>query len=232
MEPQVIYKKNILPTYSQLVDKTLEKNSFEKQFSNSISVGRGRLLKNLNKPKEINQSTNGFNHLSFSLSQKRKSPNYQSDLNNNKIIGIDVEEEEEDIVMKESLSKLKKSNTMQSCEGSEDQNCSSFQEKVCILSNHLRKHTRAINSLSLLNESIPPLEAKFVGKYTNLSFPIGVRVCLKRNWLIACDCGNNEVKIFDRSTTNLIRVLSSSSTFNFERPSGKIEHIHGFFKKL
>jgi hypothetical protein len=217
-EPQIIFNRASLPTYSNLVDTT-QNNYLENKFSNSISVGRGRLLKNLNKPREINQSSN---YISLSLSQKRKSPRYQSDSNNNQIIAIEVEEEEEgeDIVMKETSSKLKKSNAIYSSEGSDSQRDSNFQVNVCILSNHLRKYTRAMNCFSLLNETIPSLQAKFVGKYTNLSYPIGVRVCLKRNWLIVCDCGNNEIKFFDRNSTNLIKVVSSCSSFNIERPSG------------
>ncbi len=220
-EPRSIFNRASLPAYSNLIDTTL---TFEKKFSNSISVGRGRLLKNLNNPisKETNQPKN---HLSLNSSQKRKSPSYQSDLNNNQIVDIEVEEIRHDSVMNETSSKLKKSNTMHLSRESNDQVDATFQINVCVLSNHIRKHTRAISPFSLLNDNIPPLQAKFVGKYADLKFPIGVRICVKRNWLIVCDCGSDVVKIFEKTATNLLRTIGSCSEYKFERPSGKIEYF-------
>lgn len=198
-----------------------QSSSFEKNFSSVISVGRGRLLKmkDLNKPKESKlQQMN--NTILGSMSQKRKSPNYQPDFNNNEIVDITLEVEDDSIIQ-ESQSKLQRANAM------DTEQLSNFFQKpqqltqmgVCILSNHLKKFAQPKGSL--MSEQIPPLKAQFMQKFTGLSFPIGVRVCLKRNWLIACDCGNHAVKIFDRNNANLLHTISgdNSSQFTFKRPS-------------
>jgi len=53
-----------------------------------------------------------------------------------------------------------------------------------------------------------------------------VRACKSRNWVIACESGNNSVKVFDRSSTKLIHELNGNldktkhnQEFVFHRPS-------------
>jgi hypothetical protein len=79
------------------------------------------------------------------------------------------------------------------------------------ISAHLRKHA----SKSAFAHIIPPLRVKFLRKYTDIKFPIGVRSHSKRNWLIACDSSDNVVKIYERTTGELLFTIKE----NFKRPS-------------
>ena len=84
-------------------------------------------------------------------------------------------------------------------------NANTNQTSICVLSEYVRKHSNQNNMLS-----IPPLKAKFVQKFSNVNFPIGVRTCSKRDWLIVCDCGQDLIKIFDNKG-KLLRIISSNS---------------------
>jgi len=96
--------------------------------------------------------------------------------------------------------------------------------KLCILSDHVNKHSNENNN-NLKFQSIPPLKAQFVKKFDCCYFPIGVRTCNKRDWLIVCDCGNNLIKIFDNNEAKLLKTIESRNhgddkkRFNFKSPS-------------
>jgi hypothetical protein len=101
-------------------------------------------------------------------------------------------------------------------------NANTNQTSICILSEHVRKHSNQNNNM--LSQSMPPLKAKFVQKFSNVNFPIGVTTCFKRDWLIVCDCGKDLIKIFD-NTAKLLRTFQNSNyndkekRFFLRRPS-------------
>ena len=136
-------------------------------------AGRGRLLqKKLNDRMPVSVSS------PFS-SQKRKSPSF--DVNNNRVnnYAMDSSDAFRDGDVQELSSKLKKvsvdesANTVHNLsEGCVSMDFCVEAEKVpSRVSDHLRKHARS-NGL----ETMPNLKAKLVCKYSNLKFPIGVRV--------------------------------------------------------
>ena len=98
-------------------------------------------------------------------------------------------------------------------------NANTNQTSICVLSEYVRKHSNQNNMLS-----IPPLKAKFVQKFSNVNFPIGVTTCFKRDWLIVCDYGKDLIKIFD-NTAKLLRTFQNSNyndkekRFFLRRPS-------------
>ena len=85
------------------------------------------------------------------------------------------------------------------------------------LDNHLKKYA------SQKFGDLPPLKAVFQRKYSaNMSFPIGVAVSNVHNWVLVADNGTNSVKIFERSTGDLIYELKGDSkrgASQFKRPS-------------
>lgn len=96
---------------------------------------------------------------------------------------------------------------------------------ACIVSNHLRKYSSSNGLVRPLTDgNIPPLKAVFQRKYANCNFPIGVRSCKIRNWVIVCDNGNNSVKIFERSSGELLHEIKDnpSQEYTFRRPSAVI----------
>lgn len=204
----------------------------------SINAGRGKLLKQRpeNKTPKRGVTTGavspfcstGISSFGSFISQKRKSPSFDNerDFNNNLPVNDD---------MKELSSKLKKvsvdetENTLHEYSNNVDMSFLHEKNQRSWISDHLRKHSPGIlNSLlpSLLNSPMPNMKAKFVCQYNNLNFPIGVRVCKRRNWVITCDSGNNSVKIFDRETTKLIQNIdgnydktNTTKGFTMKRPS-------------
>lgn len=92
-----------------------------------------------------------------------------------------------------------------------------------ILSDHIRKYTNPSHNglVRLMEDKIPPLKAQFLRKYPNCNFPIGVRSCKMRNWLIVCDNGNNSIKIFERTNGELLREIKEDPAQNYTlcRPS-------------
>lgn len=98
--------------------------------------------------------------------------------------------------------------------------------QISRVSNHLKKYSGSKGGLVKFSDGIPNLRAEFVCKYANLSFPIGVRVCKQRNWVIVCDSSNSAVKIFDRDSTRLIHEINGTldksnpnQKWSFFRPS-------------
>ena len=51
--------------------------------------------------------------------------------------------------------------------------------KLCILSDHVNKHSNENNN-NLKFQSIPLLKAQFVKKFNCCHFPIGVKICRKK----------------------------------------------------
>lgn len=104
-----------------------------------------------------------------------------------------------------------------------------------ILSQHLRKHSTSTKGLvCLLNDkSMPPVKAEFQVKYANCSFPIGVRTCNSRNWVIVCDSGVNSIKIFDKSSGSLLSELKEDQErlFTFRRPSAVLIYDNEMYVK-
>lgn len=213
----------------------------------SLTAGRGRMLKNRMENKIAGDTASPFSPFQ---SQKRKSPSLQSfDLNNNYI------ENNDDSSMRELSSKLKKvvvdetGNTIHKYTPQSHQSisnimsldvivnnsknghvndsvCETIEGQVSLISRHLKKYSKSTDGLiKLLDESIPNIKAKFVCKYQNLSFPIGVRVCKTRKWVIVCDSSNNAVKIFDENKCQLLHTINGTKTreldqpFTFIRPS-------------
>lgn len=239
--------KNLHINYSETNSTTSEKprsklaslvsdsnpDTFEKTFSSTISVGRGRLLKQKDKAKQqqtiqsvqIPQLSNPFNV----MSQKRKSPSYSTDLNNNQVVDIPIDDDS--LVLKESSSKLQRANEMDT-DQFESVEPNSLDRSVCILSNHLAKHTR-INNNRLIEEHMPSLKAQFVQKFSDgLQFPIGVRACVKRNYLIVCNSSAHDVKIFHRTNAQLIHTIKTYETlFTFLRPSALLINGNELFVK-
>ncbi len=216
-----------------------QNDTFEKNFSNTVSVGRGRFLRQKDSLKSSSIQ------ICSSLSQKRKSPSYQSEYNNNNNNNNNSDHNnneqnfefdlDNDLIMPESANKRAElmdtiNQTKSSFVSDSSLNVTTTdsantnQVSLCILSDHVRKHSSQNNN-SLLSLSIPPLKAKFVQKFSNCSFPIGVRTCSKRDWLIVCDCGNDLIKIFDKNTAELLRTIQKSNDsddkkrFTFKRPS-------------
>lgn len=113
--------------------------------------------------------------LSAFTAHKRKSPSFH-DLNNNIITDEPMRQDDS---IKEIANKLKKvvvdeSEMIYSVRSKMAQNQSI---NKTLISNHLRKHEKFLNvngSVKLIDEKIPNLRAKFVTKYSNLNFPIGV----------------------------------------------------------
>ena len=89
---------------------------------------------------------------------------------------------------------------------------SSSQQCISVLSNHLKIYDNTA-------ANIPPIKAEFVKNYYGFNFPIGVKVCVKRNWLICCDSGNHVIKILNRTTGGVIHVIRSCANVHLKRPS-------------
>ncbi len=89
-----------------------------------------------------------------------------------------------------------------------------------IISTHLRKYSHSLIVMTEGNK-MPSLKAEFVCKYDKCKFPIGVRPCMQRNWLIVCDSGADMVKIFDKKSGELLHEITNKNDnrFSFKRPS-------------
>jgi len=169
----------IKPEASKPLNKSgsqIESNQNEnKKYS---AAGRGRLLQ-----KKLNDTMSVSISSPFS-SQKRKSPSF--DVNNNK---CDVMESESscETGLQELSSKLKKvsvdesANITHKISGRSVCNSMDFSvdnDKVpSLVSDHLRKYS---GNKRVPGEALPNLKAKLISKYSNLKFPIGVR--LKNNF--------------------------------------------------
>ncbi|RNA02859.1 tripartite motif-containing 3-like isoform X1 [Brachionus plicatilis] len=186
----------------------------------SLNAGRGRLLK-------MNTSNHGTgslfwnksvteNPLSLCSPYKRKSPEINTDSNNNQF----VNEEQMDTEDSNGSSKLPKLVMAQKTLNSnqlKSNDYPSMYPKINILSSYLRRFLNGPNRWHL--DQIPPLKAQFQRKFTNLNYPIGLRSCSMRNWLIVCDNGSNSVKIFEKSTGELIRQIEEDHLVKLRRPS-------------
>ena len=81
-----------------------------------------------------------------------------------------------------------------------------------ILSDHLRRHAVPNGLVRPLPGLMPPVKAIFESKFTDCSFPIGVRCDKSRNWLFVCDSSTNSVKVFDNKSGKLIHQIDEYST--------------------
>jgi hypothetical protein len=89
-----------------------------------------------------------------------------------------------------------------------------------VISAHLKKYGSQNKNRLLSSVPMPSLRAVFECKFENLNFPIGVRACNKRDWLIVCESGANLVKIYNRTTAKLLHTIGSRpNEFEFRRPS-------------
>lgn len=93
----------------------------------------------------------------------------------------------------------------------------------CLISEHLKRHGVG-EKQRLFADSLPNIQAVFMCKYENLEFPIGVRACERRNWVVVCESGINQVKIFERSSGTLLFTLKGTNPtyFTLKRPSAAL----------
>ncbi|CAF0934493.1 unnamed protein product [Brachionus calyciflorus] len=232
--------------------KRIEAQANEHNTVPSFNAGRGRLLKMRNQGiPNINNNESLFpnRHVTEepiiqNFSQKRKSPDNRSDSNNNLIIIEEMMDADETPQNNENSNKLPKLgsidgsinrfqqpqiSTLMSLNINTGPRNDIFQNRnnntLNIISNHLRRYSNPDGLIKLLDDKqIPPLKAQFQRKFENLSFPIGVRSCNIRNWLIVCDNGTNSIKIFERTTGELLRQIQEDATngVKFRRPSAVI----------
>ena len=225
--------------------------------SGTLSAGRGRLLKITTKKQDLN--LNGVSVLATIPSQKRKSPLPNTPIQQISELSEMMDADDEDGSMNDITRKMKKCvyvdeannsyhnytspmgslNVNTNIEyatryqiGDFDSNASELTGGI--LSQHLRKHTNTKGLVCLLNDkSIPPIKAEFQVKYSNCSFPIGVRTCNSRNWVIVCDSGVNSIKIFDKSSGNLLNELKEDQErlFTFRRPSAVLIYDNEMYVK-
>jgi hypothetical protein len=115
-------------------------------------------------------------------------------------------------------------------------NATPFQPSLPVnsfISQHLKKHAQPNGTYSyrsangdgsnsyLFNDTkIPNLKAEFQRKFSDLNFPIGVRACKLRNWLIVCESGANAIKVFERTSGELLHTIKDQQgKFTLCRPS-------------
>jgi hypothetical protein len=87
-----------------------------------------------------------------------------------------------------------------------------------LISDHVRKYA-TVGSNAGIGHTVPDLKAVYQGEYGNLNFPIGVKACRRRDWLIVCASAANCVKVFNRSTGELLHTIAASHEIPFHRPS-------------
>lgn len=181
----------------------------------SLNAGRGRLLKaymtnNGNDSPILNKSITN-NNLSLTPTHKRKSPEINADFNNNQFLNEELMEVEDGNGFNKmpKLSYAHKNNSFNNSIGSGNY------LKINILSSHLERYSNRGNKWN--SDGIPPLKAQFQTKFSNLSYPIGLRSC--RNWLIVCDNGTNSIKIFEKRTGELIKLINGDNLVKMRRPS-------------
>lgn len=227
------------PNEPRINNENAQSNNLQLAGNNSIGrnmsvVGRGRLLKNA-------ETRKSFSSFVKNPSQKRKSPSFDkfTDLNNNLISQpsdiTEITSKLKKVVVDESgntihnysapssynhsVSSLMELNVQVPTQGSKSRNVD-YSEHDCIISNHINNNKGLV---TLLNEhkTLPNLKAKFVCKYKDVQFPIGVTVCEKHQVVYICDTSNNAVKVFDNATTMLLREIKGdkNSQFHFKRPS-------------
>lgn len=212
-------------------------------FTSSIYAGRGRLLKLSEKKSTL---SGGISHLNRLVSdatipkpqaQKRKSPTQlqngqhdadddaeMNDLNEsnvrdisnqlNKVVCMD-ENSSHELGQTSSIRNLMSLNVNTAHSNSYRQ---ANPNQLNLVSDHLRKYSNGLVR-SIDDRVMPPIKAKFQRKYPNCSFPIGVRACGLRNWLLVCDSGTHSLKIFEKTTGELLKELKSCSEYTFHRPS-------------
>jgi hypothetical protein len=249
---QIIVSKDVLNKNNNNNNNNSVNGSTNSLNSRAISCGRGRLLKQIiTNSEQENKTQNNFNlntnkipqtqqqqQNNYRESQKRKSP----------LINFFQENEinDADIELCEISTKLKKvvvdenSNQYHSYSSKQIENnnfdysrlstnktstltSSSSLSNSSFLDNHLKKYsTQKFGDL-------PPLKAVFQRKYSaNLSFPIGVAVSNAHNWVIVADNGTNSVKIFERSTGDLVHELKGETKRGasaFKRPSALLLNV-------
>lgn len=224
---------------SNLFKPPIKRSELEKTLNvetspTTLYAGRGRLLRMKN---QINQNeSNRAITIDPVLAHKRKSPDNRFDSNNNLVINEEMMDAEETLLTTEGSSKLPKLGSIDGSMNKFAQNSLLFVNTgnnlnglnvrnvstVNILSNHLRRYANANGLVRLLDDKqIPPLKALFQRKFSNLNFPIGVKSCSIRNWLVVCDNGSNSIKIFEKSTGELLRQISDDPEcgVKFRRPS-------------
>lgn len=193
----------------------------------SLNVGRGRLLKtyranNGNDSQFWNKSST---ETTFSLSPayKRKSPETNTDLNNNNHNQFS-NEELMDVENGNEFNKIPKLSSAHNLIKTNQKNVyfdyqinSGSNLNTNFLSSYLERFSDRAKKWNF--DQIPPLKAQFQRKFSNLSYPIGLRSCGMRNWLIVCDNGSNSIKVFEKTTGELIKQIKEDNLVKLRRPS-------------
>ncbi len=104
------------------------------------------------------------------------------------------------------------------------------ESKKNLISEHLKMIANKGGKV-LASNNLPKLKAKLELKLPNCCFPIGLRTCSKRNYILICDSGSNTVKIFDRTSGKLLRELKDTDQYKFRRPSAILVYESELFVK-
>ena len=175
---------------------------------------RSSLTNNINNIDDVEMETDTGVEMS-DLSRKFKKMVYVNETENqyhnysqSSISSINVITDEQEIMPNSTYEKIKSQN---------------------ILSDHLRKHSASNGLIRPLIDNnkrplidfniVPPVKALFERKFTDCSFPIGVRCDKSRNWLIVCDSSTNSIKIFNNLDGSLIHQIDE----NADKYRGKIK---------
>ena len=203
-------------------------------------MGRGSILKLNDRLRKMNNDQNQAPatttaQISAFISQKRKSYNDNENAGNN-VNGMSHVMDADESPVRDLSNKLQRVVNMDDSVQRVHSRNNGVEKSLTtthnsIISNHIRKHlTSTVNGVTRLIEDkpIPSLKAKFQRKFMNCFYPIGVRVCKLRNWLIVCDSGNNAVKVFERTSGELLNEIKAEigGPFTLVRPSAVLINHH------